>query len=193
MAGNSRKSNNSRGRASTVEVDAIQKFGELVAVPLGLGEVAREDSVTVLNQILADTLTLRDLYRKSHWHVTGPTFYQLHELFEAHYKEQDELADVIAERVQLLGGVALAMGDHVAEHSHIKGTPADRESVAGSLQRLVAAHEHIIGEVRENTERLAEQGDLGSDDLLVSQVLRTNEKQVWFVSQHLNDTPLVRE
>jgi starvation-inducible DNA-binding protein len=53
-----------------------------------------------LNQLLADTITLRELYKKHHWQVAGPTFYQLHLLFDRHAERQDELVDAIAERTR---------------------------------------------------------------------------------------------
>ena len=76
-----------------------------------------------LNQLLADTITLRDLYKKHHWQVAGPTFYQLHLLFDKHSEEQNELVDAIAERIQLLGGVSLAMAPDVAETTLIPRPP----------------------------------------------------------------------
>jgi starvation-inducible DNA-binding protein len=93
----------------------LQPFGHLVRMPLALSESACLESVANLNQLLADTMTLRDLYKKHHWQVAGPTFYQLHLLFDKHYDEQAELVDTIAERIQLLGGVSLAMAADVAE------------------------------------------------------------------------------
>src|ERR1700687_2051213 len=87
----------------------IQPFGHLVRMPIALSENACKASVENLNQLLADTITLRDLYKKHHWQVAGPTFYQLHLLFDKHYEEQNALVDAIAERIQLLGGVTIAM------------------------------------------------------------------------------------
>jgi starvation-inducible DNA-binding protein len=145
-----------------------------------------------LNQLLADTMTLRDLYKKSHWQVAGPTFYQLHLLFDKHFDEQVELVDAIAERIQLLGGVSIAMAADVAETTQIQRPPRGREEVPVQLSRLLEAHQVIIGQTRKLARRASELGDDGTNDLVVSQVLRTNELQVWFVSEHLVDVPLVR-
>src|SRR6201984_744330 len=93
----------------------IQPFGHLVRMPIALSEHACKESVDNLNQLLADTMTLRDLYKKHHWQVAGPTFYQLHLRLDKNYNEQNELVDAIAERVQLLGGVSIAMAPDVAE------------------------------------------------------------------------------
>ena len=145
-----------------------------------------------LNQLLADTMTLRDLYKKSHWQVAGPTFYQLHLLFDKHFGEQVELVDAIAERIQLLGGVSIAMAADVAETTQIERPPRGREEVPVQLSRLLDAHQVIIGNSRKLARRASALGDDGTNDLAVSEVLRTNELQVWFLSEHLVEIPLVR-
>jgi len=142
--------------------------------------------------LLADTITLRDLYKKSHWQVAGPTFYQLHLLFDKHYGEQSELVDSIAERIQALGGVSLAMAGDVAETTRIERPPRGREEVPVQLSRLIDAHQVIIRQVRTLARRAAQLGDDGTNDLAVSEVLRTNELQTWFLSEHLVNVPLVK-
>jgi starvation-inducible DNA-binding protein len=168
----------------------IQPFGHLVKLPIALSENACKASVENLNQLLADTITLRDLYKKHHWQVAGPTFYQLHLLFDKHYTEQNELVDSIAERVQLLGGVSLAMAHDVAETTLIPRPPKGREEVPIQISRLLHAHEIVLKESRTMARLAAESGDDGTNDLIVSDVIRTNELQVWFVSEHLVDAPL---
>ena len=170
----------------------LQEYGELTQYPLALAYEAKAFSVGALNQLLVDTMTIRDLYKKSHWQVSGPTFYQLHLLFDKHYEEQAELVDGIAERVQLLGGVAVAMAADVAEMTRIERPPRGREEVPVILSRLLEAHEVILEEARATAKRAAELGDDGTNDLVVSDVIRTHELQVWFLSEHLVDTPVVR-
>jgi starvation-inducible DNA-binding protein len=145
-----------------------------------------------LNLLLADTMTLRDLYKKSHWQVAGPTFYQLHLLYDKHYGEQSELVDAIAERIQLLGGVSIAMAADVAETTQIERAPRGREEVPVQLSRLLDAHKIIIGECRTLARRSIALGDDGTNDLVVSQVLRTSELQAWFLGEHLVNVPLVK-
>jgi starvation-inducible DNA-binding protein len=159
-------------------------------LPLGLSVDTRTEVVRQLNQILSDTMTLRDLYKKSHWQVSGPTFYQLHLLFDKHYGEQAELVDGLAERIQTLGGISIAMAPDVAETTNIPRPPRGREEAPVQISRLLEAHEIVIREVRPAARRAAELGDDGSNDLLVSEVLRTNELQVWFLSEHLVNLPL---
>jgi starvation-inducible DNA-binding protein len=170
----------------------IQPYGTVThALPLELEEPVRLEMTEQLNQLLADTMTLCDLYKKSHWQVAGPTFYQLHLLFDKHYSEQVELVDTIAERIQILGGVSLAMAPDVAETTRIEHPPRGREEVPVQLSRLLDAHQIIIRHCRTLARRASELGDDGTNDLIVSEILRTNEMQVWFVSEHLVNMPLI--
>jgi starvation-inducible DNA-binding protein len=171
--------------------EEIQAFGSVVAMPIGLSEAIRRESVENLNQVLADTMTLRDLYKKHHWQVAGHTFYQLHLLFDKHFGEQSELVDQIAERIMMLGGVSVAMAADVAESTQIPRPPKGREEVPVQISRLLEAHEILLVEAHKMARVAAEEGDDGTNDLLVSNVIRTNEAQVWFVAEHLVDAPLV--
>jgi starvation-inducible DNA-binding protein len=169
----------------------IQKFGSLVRRPIGLEESVLAESVKNLVQVEVDTMTLRDMYKKHHWQVSGPTFYQLHLLFDKHFEEQVELVDELAERIQALGGVSIAMAADVAEMTKIPRPPKGREEVPVQISRLLEAHEMILKEAREFAERADKLGDDGTNDLLVSDIVRTNEQQVWFLSEHLVNLPLV--
>jgi starvation-inducible DNA-binding protein len=170
----------------------IQPYGKIAKLPIALDEKVCAASAQNLNQLLADTMTLRDMYKKHHWQVAGHTFYQLHLLFDKHHGEQDELVDDIAERIQLLGGISLAMAADVAETTIISRPPRGREEVPEQISRLLEAHEIILKEARTMAKQAAEAGDDGTNDLLVSQVIRTNELQVWFLAEHLVDVPVVR-
>jgi len=163
----------------------IQAFGTIAKLPIALGEKVCQASVERLNQILADTMTLRDLYKKHHWQVSGKTFYQLHLLFDKHFEKQEELIDQIAERIQALGGLSYAMAADVAENTNIPRPPKGREDVPVQISRLLMAHEIILQGARASARKTAELGDDGTNDLLVSSVIRTNEMQVWFLAEHL--------
>ena len=169
----------------------IQQYGTLRDLPIALNPSARSESCILVNQILADTIILYHLYKKHHWLMRGHTFYQLHLLLDKHASEQIELIDALGERVQTLGGVAIADPRHVAEVTKIKRPPNGVEEVPVMLSRLLEAHELIIEELRAAIDKTAVNQDSGTNDLLVSQVLRTNETQVWFLAEHLVDTPLV--
>src|ERR1017187_9089514 len=170
----------------------IQAYGTVShMLPLELEEPVRLEMTEQLNLLLADTMTLRDLYKKSHWQVAGPTFYQLHLLFDKHYEEQSEIVDTIAERIQLLGGVSIAMAADVVETTRIERPPRGREEAPVQISRLLDAHQIIIGHCRTLARLASELGDDGTNDLVVSDVLRANELQAWFLSEHLVDVPLV--
>ena len=168
-----------------------QPFDHLVRMPIALAESACKESAANLNQLLADTITLRDLYKKHHWQVAGPTFYQLHLLFDKHAEEQDKLVDAIAERIQLLGGVSIAMAPDVAETTLVPRPPRGREPVPVQISRLLHAHEIVLKEARTMARVAEEHDDQGTNDLIVSDVIRTNELQAWFVAEHIVDTPVV--
>src|SRR3954465_9275599 len=140
----------------------IQAYGHVVSMPIALAENARLENADNLNQLLADTITLRDLYKKHHWQVSGPTFYQLHLLFDKHFSEQTALVDEIAERIMMLGGVSIAMAHDVAELTLIPRPPKGREEVPVQISRLLHAHEIVIEEARAMARVAAKNGDDGT-------------------------------
>jgi starvation-inducible DNA-binding protein len=170
----------------------IQAFGTVRQFPVALSQETRLYSCQRLNQILADSQILFALYKKHHWLVRGATFYQLHLLLDKHAGEQTKLIDEIAERVQTLGGVAVGDPRHVAEITRIPRAPDGCEEVPAMLSRLLEAHELILSDAHDAAAEVAERGDDGSNDLIVSEVIRTGELQAWFLAEHLVDTPLVR-
>jgi starvation-inducible DNA-binding protein len=172
----------------------IQKYGSVIEdMPHPLDAKVRTEMVAQLNQLLADSIAIRDMYKKHHWQVSGPTFYQLHLLFDKHFGEQVEMVDTIAERIQLLGGVTIAMGGDVAEITRIQRPPRGREEVPVQISRLLEAHKIIIKSCLDISEKADEAGDQGTNDLVVSDILRPNELQSWFIGQHLVEMPLILE
>jgi starvation-inducible DNA-binding protein len=170
----------------------IQNFGTLRQFPLGLSHNARLLSCERLNQILSDSQILYAHYKKHHWLMRGPTFYQLHLLLDKHAGEQLKLIDQVAERIQTLGGIAVADPRHVAEITRVPRPPNGCEEVPAMLSRLLEAHELILVDAHDAAKRTADMGDDGTNDLIISDVIRTNEMQAWFLAEHLVDTPLVR-
>lgn len=169
----------------------IQKYGDVVKhLPHPLDADIRSQMCKKLNQLLADSITLRDLYKKHHWQVAGPTFYQLHLLFDKHFNEQVEIVDTIAERIQLLGGVTIAMGGDVSAQTKIPAPPRGREEVPVQVSRLLEAHKIILHECLDLAKAADKLGDDGTNDLVVSDVLRVNELQSWFIGNHLVEMPL---
>ena len=85
------------------------------------------------------------------------------------------------------------MGDprHAAELTTIDRPPNGAEDVPAMIHRLLDAHETIIEKVRKAIDKTEKNEDLGSNDLLMGDVLRRHELQVWFVAEHVVDTPLI--
>ena len=169
----------------------IQRFGSLRLLPIALAAEARAESCRLLNEILADSMVLYSLYKKHHWLVAGPTFYQLHLLFDKHAEEQNELIDLLAERVQSLGGIAVGDPRHAAELTTVPRPPDGAEEVAVMIDRTLHAHEIVIEKVRAAITKTEEADDWGSNDLLMGDVLRRHELQVWFLAEHVVAVPLV--
>jgi starvation-inducible DNA-binding protein len=170
----------------------IQMFGTVRQLPVGLSYDTRMYSCQRLNQVLADSRILHSLYKKHHWLMRGPTFYQLHLLLDKHASEQLELIDMIAERIQTLGGIAVGDPRHVAELTRVPRPPNGAEEVPAMLSRLLEAHELILTDSHDAAARAMQTGDDGTNDLLISNVIRTNELETWFIAEHLVDTPTVR-
>ena len=168
----------------------LHGFGSLQPVRIGLAADLRYRSARVLNRMLAHSMALRDRYKKAHWQTSGVTFYALHLMFDKHYERQLEIIDALAERVQLLGGVALATAQDLVHESRIARAPSGAESPRQQLEGLLDAHEFLLTEARPLAREAAEQGDDGTADVIVSEVIRTNELQAWFVGEHLaGNTP----
>jgi starvation-inducible DNA-binding protein len=170
----------------------IQEFGSIRLMPIALAAEARTETCQLLNDILADSLILYSLYKKHHWLMRGHTFYQLHLLLDKHAGEQLELVDLLAERVQTLGGVAVADPRHAAEITTIPRPPNGVEEVPTMLSRLLEAHEIVTAKIRNAITRTTANRDDGTNDMLMGDVLRRHELQVWFLAEHLVDTPAVR-
>jgi starvation-inducible DNA-binding protein len=173
--------------------EEIQRFGTTRLLPIALAKPARADSCRLLNEILADSMVLYALYKKHHWLVAGPTFYQLHLLFDKHAEEQTEIIDLLAERVQSLGGIAVGDPRHAAELTTIDRAPDGAEDVPAMIHRTLDAHETILEKVRDAIDKTENNSDWGSNDLLMGDVLRRNELQVWFIAEHVVDVPLIEE
>lgn len=169
----------------------LQRFDQIRNLPIGLDVEARRRVCKSLNAILADSRILHDLYKKHHWVMRGPTFYQLHLLLDTHAEQQDKLIDSLAERVQTLGAVAVGDPRHVAELASIPRAPDGVEDVSSMLNRLLRAHETVLVAARKASDEAGELGDPGTEDLLASAVIPQNELQSWFIVEHLVEVPLI--
>jgi starvation-inducible DNA-binding protein len=178
---------NGRGAGQRARAPRPEPGRGLARRSLVLGEKVRLESVRSLDGLLADTMAIRDLYKKHHWQSAGPSAYELHRLYDRHYREQAKLMDEIGERISVLGGDAVAFPHDVAEETEIPRPPREAEEPARQLLRLARAHEIILGKAREAARTADELGDQGTLDLLASQVIRTNEMQAWQIEQQVRD------
>jgi starvation-inducible DNA-binding protein len=170
----------------------LRDFGKSIHLPIGLSQKVRDESIQILNQVLVDTMMLRDMYKKHHWQVSGQAFYQLHLLFDKHYQEQAVVVDILVERIQLLGGISIVMAADVAEFTTIDRPPRGPEEAPVQISRLLKAHETIMKSARAGAKVADDNGDPGTNDVLVSDLLRLNELQTWFLAQHLVDLLPIR-
>jgi len=169
----------------------IQQYGTLVPMKIGVSDDARKQNVDSLNTLLADTITIREMYKKAHWQMKGETFYQLHLLFDKHFEEQIELVDKLAERIQMLGGVSNGMPGEVVKIRTIQDPPSGVEEIPEIIGHLLDAHTAILEEAHKLADQSSDNKDWGTNDLMASEIIPTNQMQYWFTSQHLINTPLV--
>ena len=164
----------------------IQRFGTTRLLPIALAKDARSDSCRLLNVILADSMVLYAMYKKHHWLVGGPTFYQLHLLFDKHAEEQTEIIDLIAERVQSLGGISVGDPRHAAELTTIDRPPNGAEDVPAMIHPPAQRprDDHREGPRRDRQDR--EGQGLGAHERPAhGGVLRRHELRAWFIAQHV--------
>jgi starvation-inducible DNA-binding protein len=164
----------------------IQEFGALAPVRIGLAEDVRSKSVRALNRLLAHTMAMRDAYKKAHWQYRAPPSTSCTCCSTSTTTEQVEIMDAIAERVQTLGGVTFALAQDVMPPnriSHRAARPRKRQRAAGAPAGRPRDHPARSPSAGARGRR---SGDDGTNDLIVSQVVRSNELQSWFIVQHLS-------
>jgi starvation-inducible DNA-binding protein len=153
--------------------------------PPALEAAAAASSVDSLNRLLADTLTLRDLYKEHPRQASGPNFSSLHLLFDRHFEKQSELVDLLAERVETLGDISIPLAPDIAEATLIPPAPKAREDIVTQIAGLLQAHEAVLVKAWTMARGSVAAGDRGTDDIIVSYVIRTNESQAWFLAEQM--------
>lgn len=138
-----------------------------------------------LQVILANTIYMYQLYKKYHWHVTGKDFYQYHLLFDKHAEQQPALIDLLAERMRTLGLNVAAMPMDVSADATLTEKEEAGHDAQAMVRNLLAAHEGYIKIVRTAIKVTEETNDAGTNDILVSNVLRVHELQTWFIRSSL--------
>lgn len=146
---------------------------------IGLADKPRKTLVDVLNRLLADEFVLYVKTRNFHWNVVGPNFSELHKFFETQYETLDEAIDEVAERARALDGMAAgSMTDYLKltrlteASSHL--------SAPEMLRALLADHEQVIRQLRDDIETAADAGDKGTEDFLTG-LMEEHEKMAWML------------
>ncbi len=152
-----------------------------------LPEATRREGVALLNQRLADCIDLQAQSKQAHWNVKGPTFIALHKLFDDINAAVAEYADLIAERIVQLGGVAEGTVGVVADRSALVDYPLSLATGAEHVAALSDALAEFGRTVRVGIEEMNELEDAGSADIL-TEVSRGVDKWLWFVEAHQQGT-----
>lgn len=157
-----------------------------VPTHLGLDEKARAQGIRDLDGLLADLSALRALYKHFHWRVAGRRFIMLHKLYDEHVEQVGEHVDMVAERIQTLGGQATAWPGDVAKMTRVSAPSASSRQPEEQLRELIEAHAVVLKHAHAAAEKADEAGDLGTNDLLAGTIIRGGQLQVWFIGEHLD-------
>lgn len=151
---------------------------------IDLPEKTRVELVSLLNERLSDVLDLKLQAKQAHWNVRGPHFFTLHELFDKVAEDADEHADLIAERIGQLGGVAEGTSQVVVKKSTLPPYPLQIAAGRDHVEALSTALAAFARTVREGIDAADKAGDKGTADLF-TEVSRETDKNLWFVEGHL--------
>ena len=145
-----------------------------------LPAATRSEVVALLNQRLADCIDLQTQCKQAHWNVKGPTFIALHKLFDEVHEAVLEYADLLAERVVQLGGIAEGTVGAVAERSGLIDYPLALSTGQEHVAALSDALAQFGRETRVGIEEMNELEDAASADIL-TEIARGVDKWLWFV------------
>jgi len=187
---------NERNEAKTkTMIQPIQVLGNdghnpkqqvIIQPNIGLDSDVRHSVVEILNKTLSNEVVLTLKTRGAHWNVSGAGFIELHILFDSQYKQLNEISDEIAERVRMLGGVAIGSLAEFLKCTQMEEQPG----VVPDILRLLADHETSIRYLREDAKLCTDEfEDEGTFELLVS-VMRLHEKMAWMLRSYVEKEPV---
>jgi len=146
-------------------------------------EKVRSQVVTLLQERLADCTDLVTQAKQAHWNVKGPGFIALHELFDKVYEHAGEYADLIAERIVQLGGIAEGTLRAAAKRSRLPEYPLTIASGKEHVEMLSRALAYFGETARKAIDQTDEIGDKGTADIF-TEISRGVDKDLWFVEAH---------
>ena len=148
-----------------------------------LPEAARTETVGLLNRRLASCIDLQTQCKQAHWNVKGPSFIALHKLFDEINAAVAEYADLLAERVVQLGGIAEGTVGAVVDRSVLADYPVAILSGAEHVAALSDALSTFGAHARVGIDEMNDLKDAGSADIL-TEISRGIDKWLWFVEAH---------
>jgi starvation-inducible DNA-binding protein len=146
----------------------------------------REKIIRVLNQHLADTFDLYSQTKQAHWNVKGLQFFQLHELFDKLAEEVEGQADLLAERVTSLGGIARGTARLAAAASRLPEYPTEATTGRQHLDALAVRLAALAATTRAAIDAAGKIGDAGTADLF-TEISRALDKALWFLESHVQE------
>ena len=162
------------------------KLRVLIQPNIGLGSDARDPVVEILHKTLADEAVLTLKTRSAHWNMTGPGFFELHNLFETQYEQLNHSCNEIAERARMLGGVTLGSFDEYLKHTRLEEQPGN----VPDILHLLADHETVIRFLREDARKCTEEyEDEGTFNMLVEKI-RLHEQMAWMLRSIIENEPV---
>jgi len=152
---------------------------------IGISDKSRKEVVSILSKLLADEYVLYTKTRNAHWNVSGPDFHAMHLFFESQYDQVDESIDEIAERIKSLGHDAPGSLATMLKLTRLKETTGESASSQSLIKGLLADHEAIIRQLRDDAPKCAKLGDDGTNDFLVG-LMEEHEKMAWMLRASLS-------
>ncbi len=153
---------------------------------IGISEKNLDKSVSMLSVILSDEMTLYIKTRKFHWNVSGESFMELHKLFQSQYAELEETIDLVAERINKLGGKTIGTSKEFAKLTRLKESPGEYPAQKEMMKELLSDHESVIKELRKDIEECTDKNkDAGTTDFLTG-IMEQHETTAWILRRYLN-------
>ncbi len=163
-------------------------IGRITTTPapdIGLSEANIQGVATILSRVLADEHVLYMRMRNYHWNLVGMAFGPLHELFQEQYEALANEIDDVAERIRMLGPAVPGTLTEMLQLATLTEQPGELPDDRGMVAHLVAGHEAIIRNLRQDVRAADEQyDDMGTSDFLTG-LMERHEKQAWLLRAHI--------
>lgn len=153
---------------------------------IGISEKNLDKSISLLSILLSDEMTLYIKTRKFHWNVSGESFMELHKLFENQYTQLEETIDLVAERINKLGGKTIGTSKEFAKLTRLTEAPGKYPAQKEMIKELLGDHETVIQELRKDIDGSSDKNkDAGTTDFLTG-IMEQHETTAWILRRYLN-------